>query len=174
MILPMYRTWYIFSSVSNWIPPVLHNACTQCPLFHRGGRLLKLFLFILSLVLYLARDWDDLNKVPSRPLKALMRPLPLPHRSTGLWPLLALRKTMSFLELVISSWRRARAKWRTWTWEMKSRHMMRFLLWCDFWCFSVFHGTRLCGIKTVVLSFIKIDASSIYFYPHEPSGYYRS
>lgn len=34
--------------------------------FHRGGRLLKVFLFISPSVLLLARDWDGPNKVPSK------------------------------------------------------------------------------------------------------------
>lgn len=111
---------------------------------------------------YLQRAW-----------KALMSPLPLPRGSTGLWPLLAPRKTKSFLELVISSWRRAGAKWRT----LDSRNeITTYDMWFHCVTFEALISSflALCEIKAVVLSFIKIDAFGIYFYPYEPSGYCRS
>lgn len=128
-------------------------------------------------MLYVARDWDGPNKVPSKSLEGFDESTSsLPHGSTGLWPLLAPRKTKSFLELVISSWRIAWAKWRTCTQEIKSLHRAgpsisealgkiclghtTYGTWFHCVIFDALISSYLapCEIKTVGLSSIKIYA----------------
>lgn len=96
---------------------------------------------------YLQRAWDT-----------LMSPLPLPHGSRGLWPFTCSSEDKvppwTFNQLLEESW-------RCWTRGAKSRHTTRgFTVWLSMlW----FHST--------LLTFIKIYAFAICFYPREPSGY---
>lgn len=120
------------------------------------------YFFYLAFSAVSWRDWDGPNKVPSKRSEGFDE-----STSSSSWINRAVAFTCSeeekklFLELVISSWRRAWAQRMAWT-EVKSLHMTcgftvwLLMLWFQgTWCF-VSQWYYLC---------------LWFFYPYEPSGY---